>query len=210
MGRPHIDCSGQRYGRLLVMRMAPRIRRPVEWICVCDCGKTVTVRGSHLHLGSVQSCGCLQLDSQRTSRRTHGMSGGAFYARWKSMVNRCTLPSDTNYHKYGARGIRVCARWLKFENFRDDMLPSFAPHLTIERIDNNGNYDPDNCRWATPTEQMLNTRRSKYLTLNGVSRRLRDWAGITGISYGTLQSRLKRGWSHEKALTETLRTGNKR
>lgn len=133
------------------------------------------------------------------SRRTHGMTGTPTFKTWDRMVSRCNNPRDTNYNRYGAQGIEVCHRWLIFQHFLADMGVRPAGQ-TLDRIDNSKNYEPANCRWATPAEQLRNTSRNVWLTAENRTMCLTDWCLEKGLDKGTVRARLKRGWSHTKAL----------
>jgi hypothetical protein len=144
----------------------------------------------------------------RRYRHGHKWAGGCSheYAVWSGMRARCTNPAGPNYAKYGGRGISVCTRWMEdFVHFLGDMGRAPTPQHSIERIDNDGNYEPDNCRWATAKEQANNRRSSRYLTFNGETATLSQWADRIGLSIGTLHARLTAGWPLERALTEPLR-----
>ena len=123
------------------------------------------------------------------------------YQIWKQMRYRCSNPRTRNYHNYGGRGIKVCGRWSVFKNFWEDMGPRPATHYSLDRIDNDGNYEPDNCRWATPKQQGRNARYNRILTHNGRSMCLADWSEATGIRHSIIRKRLTRGWPVDLALT---------
>jgi hypothetical protein len=192
---------GSRSGRLVVIAYAGRRNRTRGyWLCRCDCGKWVTLRTDAI--GRTKSCGCLKLELQAKRSTTHGKSRSPEYYVWNNLVHRCTNPNIKGYPEYGGRGIRVCDRWLKFENFHADMGDRPSPQHSIDRINNDGNYEPGNCRWATATVQTRNNRHVRLYTFNGKTLCIADWAKKTGISKFVLQRRLsKLGWTIEQAIT---------
>lgn len=134
---------------------------------------------------------------------THGMSRTPTYITWGFMIQRCNNQRHKDYHSYGGRGISVCERWKTFENFYADM--GLRPNgLTLDRINNDGNYEPGNCRWATPMQQQNNMRRNHTLSLHGETKTLSQWERSTGIKKGTILARLKYGWTAEDALTKPV------
>jgi len=159
------DMTGLKFGRLLVTRFdCLSNQNRAKWMCLCDCGGVVSVNGPLLRSGHTQSCGCLHRQRTGDAHRIHGMSGGrlAEYAVWSSMKQRCLNPRNKNFKHYGARGITVCQRWMNFENFISDM--GFRPHrLTLERVNNDRGYEPDNCKWATYKEQSANKRKPQHI-----------------------------------------------
>jgi len=199
-----LNLTGKRFARLQVVRRAASNRAGnTQWECQCDCGAVAIVLGYRLITGNTQSCGCLKRD--RTSARmqelktTHGRSKTRAYASWKGMLSRCTNPLDPKYPLYGARSIAICQRWLDFKNFFADMGERERGQ-SIERNNNDGNYEPGNCRWASAKEQANNTRHNRRLTHNGETLTLTEWANKLGITPGTLHERLLKH-STEKSLT---------
>jgi hypothetical protein len=155
-----IDITDQRFGRLTVIQRSANCRQgQARWLCKCDCGNLREVESSHLRRGQTQSCGCLarELLIKRSLRHGHARDKTPTYLTWKSMFRRCTTPTDPAYSRYGGRGIHVCKRWYKFENFLADMGER-PPGKSIDRINNDEGYSPQNCRWATALEQTKNRR----------------------------------------------------
>lgn len=194
-----IDIRGQRFGRLI----AKEYIGGHKWRCVCDCGCISYVRASSLRRGSTKSCGCLRHELEKTAAITHGQSKTKTYKAWTVMRERCCNPRMAFYKNYGGRGITICDRWNSFMLFLEDMKE--APEGgTLERKDNNGNYCPENCRWATRKEQAHNRRVTKLVTFRGETKVLSVWAQQLQIKPGTLHSRLLR-WPIEKAFTAPVR-----
>lgn len=197
------DITGSRFGRLVVASRAGSTPKHATWKCICDCGNETTLPSTALISGNTRSCGCLLNEARVVAGRankTHGMSNTSTHKSWAGMKARCNNPNEPAYENYGGRGIRVCERWVSFENFLADM--GVAPKgLTIDRKDVNGNYEPGNCRWATDTEQARNTRVNRIICAFGKSMTLADWGDETGLDVSTIETRIKRGWTIEKAMT---------
>lgn len=198
-----IDEVGNTYGRLTVLGRAEdhvfrNGKRAPRWNCVCECGARTTVIGQNLRMGHVTSCGCLAREATAARSRTHGRAGSPEHRVWKGMKARCLNPSDRQYEDYGGRGITVCGRWRdSFPAFFDDMGPRPSPEHTLDRGDVNGPYDPDNCRWATTSEQNCNKRNTRRLG----DRPLIEAAEAAGLHPSTVRSRLSRGWSAAEAIS---------
>lgn len=197
-----IEMLGKQYGRLTVQSEVGRIGGHLSYLCVCDCGKQTTISGPNLRNGTTKSCGCLR--SEKSSERVlkHGMSLSKEYKTWMGMHRRCYDSTARGYSRYGGRGISVCERWHSFENFYADMgnKPS---DMSIERIDNDKSYSPENCRWATNVEQSKNRRLTINLTYNGVTMCLKDWSRKIGKPYTTMQLHYRNGYSTEQILGVT-------
>jgi hypothetical protein len=201
--RSFVDRTGCIYGSLTVVGyMGMEGRSIARWLCMCACGEESVVNGSNLKSGSTKSCGCQR---NKFNRVTHGLSKTAEYRVWRGMLTRCGNPKDHTYHNYGGRGITVCERWLKFKNFSADMGRRPSKDHSIDRINNNGNYEPENCRWATIAEQRSNQRTNTLLTYQGRTQIMKAWASELGILPSTLRERLVRGWTTERALSTAPR-----
>lgn len=197
---------GQKYGRLEVYEeivekkyKCGQIQK--RFICKCDCGKRTVVLGPSLISGNTRSCGCLQREMSSKMNTIHGKSKTSTHQIWKDIRRRCTNPNREDYKHYGGRGISICKRWNDFNNFLADMGER-PEGLTLERIDNNGNYEPGNCKWATRKEQANNRRwdeRNVWIEYQGRKMILAHWSRELGIDRTTLTYRLKR-WPLEKAM----------
>lgn len=199
-----VDLTGKRYGRWVVISTTSEKGRQYAK-CVCDCGTIRTVEKFTLSSGKSKSCGCLKAEETRKRFTKHGAQSGYVrtreYTVWLGLKQRCYNEKEISYPNYGARGIKVCDRWLNsFENFLGDM--GLCPEgFSIERMDYNGDYCPENCKWATRSEQANNTRANRVISYNGEKKNLGQWAKEYGIDSLVLFKRLKRGWSIERALT---------
>ncbi len=195
-----IELSGKTFGDWRVVRFSHKNQsRTVYWICVCKCGVERAVRTQHLNSGASAGCGCSANARLAKNKTSHGLSRTREYTSWQMMKSRCDNPNYTDYRNYGGRGITYCDGWARFENFVSDM-GNRPDGMSLDRIDPNGNYSPENCRWATSVTQNRNTRRARFLEYDGQRMRVSDWAKHIGISQQGLQWRLK-NWPLEKALT---------
>lgn len=172
------------------------------WLCRCDCGRSIRIMIGNLSRGNSRSCGCLKSELSAIRMTTHGMSRLPENKIWKDMKLRCLNPKYRSYPRYGGRGITICARWLNdFSAFFADMGPRPSRNHTIERTDNNGNYEPENCIWDTRKRQARNKSSTRYITVCGKELCMADVAEQFGIPYGRLKARLDIGWPIERAIT---------
>lgn len=201
------DLRGQRFGRLIALGPISRDRhKHIVWLCQCDCGNKANVALQSLRSGTTRSCGCLYKQDIGRRSTTHGMSKTKVYKTWLHIKKRCYNPLAHDYQYYGERGISVCSQWHdSFECFRDYVseLPNFGiKGYSLDRIDNNGNYEPGNIRWATRKQQSRNRRITRMLTHKGKTQSVGAWAEEMGIPLYLIKNRIyKYGWSIERALT---------
>lgn len=204
-----LDLSGHRYGKLTVISREPSGRYGCRWKCLCDCGAEMVATAGAMRAAKVLSCGCAQrlaaADSCRERSTTHGMARTRLYTIWRAMKARCERPGSASYPGYGGRGITVCAEWsASFETFMSwAICHGYAAALSIDRIDFNGNYAPDNCRWATPIQQSNNRRSSRMITYSGRTMSATQWARETGVKAGTIMARITAGWPDDKLMSPT-------
>lgn len=198
------DLTGRVFGRLTVIERAGSVRNNRAWICRCECGTTKTLLSPNLTLeiGGTKSCGCLRRDARKTHGYARIHDTAPEYKIWVAIKDRTTKEHNKSYASYGGRGIDICERWRNsFQAFIDDVGRRPEKSLTLDRIDNNGNYEPGNCRWATRKTQSSNRRVTLKLTWNNETLSIADWAAKTGMSYRCLYSRIHKGWSTERAMT---------
>jgi hypothetical protein len=201
-----VDVSGQRFGRLVaISECKERLRGHIVWRCKCDCGVEVAIQATLLVSGHTKSCGCLSRDAACERMTVHGDFAACSDRHnerniWVGMLGRCLDKNNYAYSNYGSRGITVCESWLNFDNFYRDMGPRPSLKHSIDRINNDGNYEPSNCRWATQKQQANNTRFNRMLTYKGRTQSLALWCDELGISHQMVRSRLSRGWTVDKAF----------
>lgn len=201
-----IDLTGQRFSRLDVICRVPSNGRRTMWKCKCDCGKEIITRGENLKSGNTKSCGCLKADNH--IKTANGLGKTRLASIFNSMKQRCYNPNSAEYRLYGGRGIRVCEEWLHDSNnfYSWALSHGYIENTTqsqcsIDRINVNGDYCPDNCRWVDSYTQANNTRRNIYYEFGGERHTLTEWSRIVGIKHGTLYNRInKLGWSLAEAL----------
>jgi hypothetical protein len=192
------DIHGQRFGRLLVTELVDPQPGNRIWRCRCDCGNERVVKQRYLMAGGTRSCGCLI----GQHKRTHGATGTPEFMAWDAMRQRCTNPKFIGFKRYGGRGISVCERWQTFEAFFADMGPRPSADHSVDREDNDGNYEPSNCRWATKVTQSNNRHSNLQLTFRGETRTAAEWERHMHLPVGIVSTRLKKpGWDLERALT---------
>lgn len=204
------DIKGKRFGRLVAIKFHHVEKQKAFWECLCDCGNKKNIRASDLIKGSITSCGCFRNEILLKRVRKHGKSDTSIYNVWFGMKQRCENQNHTSYKNYGGRGIKVCDRWQNFENFYADMGESYKQGLTIERVENNRNYSPDNCEWVTWKKQNNNRRSNRIINLNGVTGTLMSFCEKYDIKYEIAKYRLNKGWSVEKTFSTPVRTIKKR
>lgn len=200
---------GEKFGRLTVIKELNQKRYKCGVLvrmfkCSCSCGGLKIISFSSLRAGKNQSCGCVK--SERTSRlkTTHNLSRTTEYKVWCGIKERCKNFNRQDYHRYGGRGITVCKRWEKFENFYRDMGKK-PEGFSIDRINVNGNYEPSNCRWASLIDQANNRRDNSFFTYNGMKKTLSEWSRYLNFSYDLIKGRLRRGWEFKKAVETAKR-----
>lgn len=193
--------EGDKYHCWTVIKSLGRIKKWANhyWECQCDCGTIKPVSGTVLVNG--RSKHCQKGLHTRHTKITHGMRYTKIYRVWRNMKIRCCKPNSQNYYLYGGRGISVCDKWMEsFENFYEDMKHGYIEGLSLERVDVNGNYCPENCKWVTMADQCKNKRNTAYITYKGVTKRAFDWAEIIGANPRSLSRRVYLGWSPEECL----------
>ena len=204
------DITGERFGRLVVVeRVENDSNGQAMWLCQCDCGsEPKVIRGSQLRNGKISSCGCFHKEQLSDFRTTHGMAKCRLYRIWKNMKQRCCNKNHPRYLDYGGRGITVCDEWVNdFTSFREwANSAGYNDGLSIDRIDVNSGYSPDNCRWADNKTQQNNRTTNHYITINNNTKTLREWCDEYKISYVLVRDRInKLGWNPIVALTTQQR-----
>lgn len=205
-----IDRTGQRFGRLTVIKEAGRDKhRNVIWKCRCDCGNESYVTTADLK--KTKSCGCWNIDAiiQRNTRHGASKRGSItkLYKVWAAVKQRCTNPKNKAYKNYGGRGIKLCDEWLEYEPFEKWAFENgYAEGLQLDRIDNNGGYSPDNCRFVSTVENSHNKRNNVWITIDGKTALAVDWAKEVGVDVEVIRKRLRKGWSPKEAVFAPLGT----
>ena len=189
--------------RIVVRNGVAHVEHMSTSLCQCDCGNKVVVLNNRLKFGNTMSCGCLQMETRAKVWRTHGGKGSRLYTIWRGMIGRCYYKSNPGYARYGGRGIEICNAWRSdFSAFREWAIShGYADDLTIDRIDNNGNYNPTNCRWATKEVQNGNRRMTKLISAFGKTLSISEWSRVTGISRRAITHRIKSGMPIKEVLS---------
>lgn len=209
------DLTGMQFGRLTVVCEGPRHVTPSgytirTWRCNCQCGAQKDVDGKSLISGKTSSCGCLQRETTANRNYTHHQSKSRLYSIWKGMMGRCYNPKAAAYSNYGGRGIHVCDEWhgadgvIKFSEWAE--THGYEDSLTLDRIDNDGDYRPDNCRWATISQQSNNKRNNHRITINDQTHTIAEWESITGLNRKTIKRRIyEYGFTGDSVFTHKLK-----
>lgn len=198
-----IDLSGKRFGKLIAIRINGKTNAGnYKWLCSCDCGKETTVSSVSLRSGSIVSCGCHIREVTAKRNLTHGQTKTRLHRTWSNMKTRCGNKNAINFQNYGGRGISVCDEWKSdFIAFRDWAIANgYSDQLTIDRIDNDGNYSPENCRWITSFEQQSNKRSNRNICIDGKKKTVTEWGRVYKIPPVAIWARLNRGWNPVAAV----------
>lgn len=204
-----VSMVGERFNQLVVVSEYSNGHRVIRH-CVCDCGNEIDTTLDKLKSGHTKSCGCLK-SKTGDMFRTHGMSRTRLWRIFSKMIRRCYVPEEPAYRYYGAKGIKICDEWMQDRSLFFEWAKSngYSDELTIDRIDVNGNYEPDNCRWSTAREQTRNKTNNRRYTFSGRTQVLSDWAKEYEMNVATLRNRLEKGWNIEKALTTPISTSRR-
>lgn len=208
------DLTNEKFGRWTVLEISERRKNngkvDIYWKCRCDCGNIKSVKGENLKSGVSKSCGCINAERNYKNNIVHGMKGTRIYRIWNGMKNRCTNQNDSNYFMYGGRNITICDEWLNnFVSFYNWAIKNgYKDNLSIDRIDVNGNYCPENCRWVDCKIQANNRRSNHIVTYKGISKTVAEWENELGFKKDILTSRLANGWEVEKAIETPYKQRN--
>lgn len=207
-----IDLSGQKFGRLVAHSYVGPSAAGAVWFCVCDCGGSSKTTITKLRSGHTKSCGCLKNELTRARSITHGLSGTYEHGIWLAMIQRCTNPNNQAYPDYAGRGIFICDRWVNgdgplsgFECFFSDMGARPDNTHTLDRVDNDGPYSPDNCQWATRKQQARNRRSNRLVFVDGIQMSVAEACEKLGFNHNFINNRLQKGFSWQRAITQPKR-----
>ena len=202
------DLTNLRFNKLLVLCEGKNRPHSRLWLCLCDCGNTKLIQHSNLTTGHSKSCGCQRPKGLKHHNYKHGKTGSQTYNKWRGMHQRCNDVNSEKYPIYGGRGITICKRWNEYLNFLTDM--GICPKgLSLGRIDNNGNYEPSNCRWENAYQQQNNTRKNRNITYHNTTLTIAQWSRKVSIPYKCLWKRLKNGWAIKDALNKPVKEQRK-
>lgn len=210
IGMIEIQIVGHKYN-MLTVKAKLRKKNPSGkhmFLCSCDCGKETIVSKENLRSGHTRSCGCIVIEAIRRANKTHGGYRSPEYRIWQKIKERCQSETAKNFADYGGRGIKLCSRWQNFSAFREDMGSRPSSKHSIDRINNDGNYEPGNCRWATKTQQIRNRRVTLFLTFNGKTRPLIEWCEEHNKDYYLVRKRIRRGWTARDAILTEPKQNN--
>lgn len=199
---------GKKYGRLLVIKRIKSVNGKTKWLCKCDCGNECVVYATSLKSGNTQSCGCYKRENAKKLYSTVRQNDKRLYAVWNGIKQRCTNPNNNAYHNYGGREIKICNEWANnYKSFYDWAISAgYKKGKEIDRIDNDGNYEPDNCRFVDKETQANNKRNVRLYTINGITKSLSQWCKDYDLDYYTVRQRIyKLGWTIEDALNKPKR-----
>lgn len=203
-----IDITNLRFGKLIVLKYYSIALNGggSNWLCACDCGNTVICLSNRLRRGLVNSCGCISKEITIKRNYKHGLANSKLYRVYRAMISRCLNKKNKSYKYYGGRGIKVCDRWLEsFENFYEDMGNKYSNGLSIDRIDVNGDYCPENCKFSNSIEQARNKTDNILIEYNNDKKILKDWADYYNLSYKAVWARINYGWDLEKVFNTPIR-----
>lgn len=207
-----LDIKGKRFGKLIAIERVKNVKKKVSWKCLCDCGKETNVLTTNLTSNRIKSCGCLKNQKLIERSTKHNQRHTKLYEVWKTMKQRCSNPNHISYHNYGGRGIIVCDEWKNnYQAFYEWSIKNgYKEGLSIDRINNDGNYEPSNCRWADRFTQNNNTRQNKPITINGVTKTIHQWANEYNIPVNLVRNRIYNlHWDIVKALTTPKNNASK-
>lgn len=200
------DVVGAVYGTLTVVKEAEKVNGMRRVLAECECGNSKEFYLGNLRMGYTKSCGCRQLEGLAERATTHGGRDTRLYSIWTNIKTRCTNSKTDSYKYYGGKGISICREWEeRFEDFRDWALENgYKDDLTIDRMDNEGDYTPDNCRWADHVTQSRNRDYAWHITIDGTTKHVKEWCEYYGIEYKTVHTRKSRGWDDAAAVSTPL------
>lgn len=201
--------EGTKINRLTIIKRVATKKSGVYYLCRCDCEKETVVYCASILDEKTKSCGCYKRDLLNNHNKSHNLGKTRQYAIWNGVMQRCFNPKRDVYRYYGGRGITCDPRWKKFVNFWEDMKDTYSDELTLDRINNDGNYCKENCHWVTMTVQMNNMTSNHYLEIDGVKKSLSDWARKKNMSINTIYSRIQKGWSDYDAVCTPPRAKRK-